>query len=112
MADTTTWRKRVAAWRASGLSASEFCKGRDFGAGTLYWWSSRLGREATVVTAPRLARVILATRLTATVGMRSPVPSLVPSSIIIEVRGARVVVSSGTDAATLSLVLDALAVAR
>jgi len=44
--------------------------------------------------------------------MRSPVPSLVPSSIIIEVRGARVVVSSGTDAATLSLVLDALAVAR
>ena len=43
MADTTTWRKRVATWRASGLSASEFCKGREFPAGTLYWWSSRLG---------------------------------------------------------------------
>ncbi|MGH7605075.1 MAG: IS66 family insertion sequence element accessory protein TnpA, partial [Gemmatimonadaceae bacterium] len=30
MADRATWAKRVAAWRASGQSATKFCEGRDF----------------------------------------------------------------------------------
>jgi transposase len=104
MADAATWSKRVAAWRASGETAAEFCAGRGYVAGTLRWWSSRLGRTAELsakATAPRIARVV---RAPSTV----PAPTFASASIVVEIDAARVTVDRGVDRATLELVLDVL----
>jgi hypothetical protein len=69
MADPEQWKKRVEAWRSSGLSAAEYCKGQEFTAGTLYRWSSRLaqaGGGETVYALP-LARVVRETKPAPTV---------------------------------------------
>lgn len=46
------WLERVVAWRASGMTAAEFCEGAPFDAGSLRTWSSRLGREGKVARSP------------------------------------------------------------
>lgn len=52
------WKKRVAAWRASGKTAEAFSAGRGWSPQTLRWWSSRLGRkaQAPVVRVAQLVR--------------------------------------------------------
>jgi hypothetical protein len=52
------WKKRVASWRASGKTAKAFSAGREWSAGTLLWWSSRLRHEkpAPVVRMAQLIR--------------------------------------------------------
>lgn len=58
MSDTKEiWRKRVANWRASGETAEKYSAGRGWSAGTLLWWSSRLGREAPA-PAVRMAQLV------------------------------------------------------
>lgn len=101
MAKAATWAKRVEAWRASGLSAAEFSDGTDFTAGTLRWWSSRLGRAASVRPRFPLARVV----------RRSPGDAAPRDcAILVEIAGARVFVPRGVDRDTLLIVLDALQV--
>src|SRR5262245_66653432 len=39
------WRARVADWKASGLSGSEFAAGHGLVASTLQWWAWRLIRK-------------------------------------------------------------------
>jgi hypothetical protein len=39
------WAERVADWRASGQSGVDYARGREFKPSTLYWWSSRIGRD-------------------------------------------------------------------
>lgn len=39
------WAERVQEWKASGATAEEYARGRDFTVSTLRWWSSRLGRD-------------------------------------------------------------------
>lgn len=116
MSDTNaTWRSRVAAWRASGKTAEEFSAGQGFAAGTLHWWSSRLGRGgrggtlASVESSGiRLAKVVRSTEPPA----RSTEPVMVAprgrSAIIIEMHDARVrvLVEAGVDRATLATVLE------
>lgn len=51
------WKKRVASWRASGKTAEKYSAGRAWSAGTLLWWSSRLGREAAP-PAVRIAQLV------------------------------------------------------
>ena len=46
MAKASEWSARVASWRASGLSAEEFCKGQVFSKKSLWAWSSVLQRKA------------------------------------------------------------------
>lgn len=46
MADRTTWKRRVAEWRASGLTSRRFADGRSFAPVTLTWWAWNLGRES------------------------------------------------------------------
>ncbi len=66
MTKTDTWAARVAAWRASGQTSEDYCSDKDFTAGALRHWSSRLKRvraselEAAIDAAPalRLARVV------------------------------------------------------
>lgn len=53
MADRETWAKRVASWRASGLTATEYSAGRGFAPNTLRFWASRLGRERQLVRVVR-----------------------------------------------------------
>lgn len=45
MADAKTWAKRVAAWRASSLTAGEFATKAGVSPRTLRYWAWRLERE-------------------------------------------------------------------
>ncbi len=101
MTTEAAWTKRVAAWRASGLTAAAFSDGRGFAASTLRWWSSRL-RSTTRPPQIPLARLV--TRPSAAME-RGAV-------IIVELAGARVLVPSGVVREDLALVLDALALRR
>ena len=98
MSDTKEiWRKRVASWRASGKTAERYSAGRGWSAGTLLWWSSRLGREAPA-PAMRIAQLV-----------RSPAPhsSREPAgTIVVELLDARVriTVDTGVDRDTVMAV--------
>lgn len=100
MANAAAWAERVAAWRASGLTAPEFCAGRGFAVGTLRWWATRLERERAESVAFPLARVV-----------RRPSEPRAASDgggVVLEVGGVRVAVGAGFDRATLGAVLDVL----
>ncbi|MFP2933210.1 IS66 family insertion sequence element accessory protein TnpA [Pyxidicoccus sp. 3LG] len=110
MANEELWRKRVADWRASGLSAAEYCKGQEFTTGPLYRWSSRLAEAARGEASPAVPLVRLVR------GTKPPAPAPAEAAsraaqVIIEVQGARVLVPPGADVATVGMVLEALGVA-
>ena len=100
----TTWAARVAEWRASGLTAPVFCKGKEFTAGGLRYWASRLRRadDSEPAEEVRLARVVRSAQ-------RSPAPE---TAIEIEVGVARLGVRRGFDPEVLRAVLDVLGVSR
>jgi transposase len=94
------WERRVAEWRASGLSMKRFVDGRDFSLGELRHWSCRVKTTATPGKPGadvRLARVIRAEEVTGA-----------GPDVIIEKGGARVRVGLGVDVSTLRAVLSAL----
>ena len=95
------WAARVSAWRSSGQTAPEFCKGKEFSPGGLRYWSSRLGR-GEVVSEVRMARVVRA------------VPALEPitSPIVVEVGGACIAVQRGSDQEAWRAVLAVLGETR
>lgn len=102
MAKASEWASRVASWRASGLTSSEFCKGRGYSHKSLLWWSCQLRRRPVSTPAKaggvRLARVI----------RTAPSTAAVTTTVLIEIDGARVAVPSGASAETLRAVFDAL----
>jgi hypothetical protein len=102
MSKETDWPARVEAWRSSGMSAGEFCKGREYSATTLYWWSSQLKRAGA--RTQRGQRVPMAR-----VERKAERPSANSSPIVVQVGGARVEVTADVDRNTLSVVLEALA---
>jgi transposase len=91
------WAKRVERWKRSGLTAAVFAQREGLNAGTLFWWSSKLGRAqrtprpvVEVVVVPSMAAV----RTTA---------------LAVEVRdGVRVRVPAGFDEDTLRRLLRLL----
>lgn len=104
MSKAAEWSIRVAEWRASGLTSKEFCKGREYSAQNLLYWSSALRRK---VDAQRrsgcdvtLARVVRR-------GGHQPAPKT-PAAIVVRTRTARVEVRPGVDQVTLAVVLAAL----
>jgi hypothetical protein len=100
MTRASEWATRVAAWRASGKTAREFCKGRDYTAGRLLWWSSDLKRRGIGGPPERsmvLARVI-----------RKPEVRLQSSAIVVHLGSVRIEVPAGADRATVSTVLEVL----
>src|SRR5208337_5139988 len=104
-----TWAKRVAEWKASGLTSEQYCAGRDFTAGGLRHWSHRLGKTVgreVATPAVRLARVVRRQR-TATPVERVAEPTG-DVRLVVEVGEARVVVPRGFDAVTLGAVLEVL----
>ncbi|MFO0695054.1 MAG: hypothetical protein U0230_15955 [Polyangiales bacterium] len=123
MTKTDKWADRVAAWRASGKTSEDYCSDKDFTAGALRHWSSRLKRvrgaelDAAIEGAPalRLARVVrrrrrpagapAARRQEATSG-REPDAAL--PTIEVSLGDVRVVVRDGFRRATLLEVLTVL----
>lgn len=123
MANETTaarWAARVAGWRASGLTAREYCEGREFNAGGLHHWASVLKRRApTSTTVTAIAEHPMQwVALRAQRAERAPAPPTSsgalagPSTsapLTVELGAARVAIPSGFDGATLRVVLETLA---
>lgn len=108
MADTETWKRRVASWRASGQTAAEFSARHGFAAATLKWWASRLKRGSTVPDAPGAPRV----RLARVVRRATPPAPPQRGDVVVDLLGlgARVTVEAGVQRETLQVVLAALGV--
>ena len=108
MADTETWRRRVASWRASGQTAAEYSARHGFAAATLKWWSSRLKHGSTVPDAPGAPRV----RLARVVRRAAPPVPAPRGEVVVDLLdvGARVTVAAGATRDTLQVVLAALGV--
>ncbi|MBX3246056.1 MAG: hypothetical protein KF901_02610 [Myxococcales bacterium] len=98
MADTEIWTRRVAAWRRSGLTAAEFCRGSDFAASTLRWYASRLGRSGELPTADT----------STSVAMVKVGEVRTRERIVVEVDDLHVHVPDGVDAETLRTVFAVL----
>ena len=102
----TKWAGRVAEWRESGQTATAFCEGKEFAAGGLRYWSSRLNRrepEKSPARSVRVARVIRTVHATTTT---------VESTLVVEVGGARIQVRRGFDGQILRSIVDALGAGR
>lgn len=106
MAKQMEWEKRVAAWRASGKAAHEFCKGQEFSARNLKWWSWRLERKGVLV--PKAQPVKLARVVRKPERKRSVSSTTASSAIVVHVGGARVEVGAAADRVALGAVLDTL----
>ncbi len=105
MAKAETWKRRVAEWADSGQSAAEFSKPKDYAAGTLMWWRSRLKRlerEGRMPAIP-MARVVVKRE-----AMTREARSRRIGGVAVELAGARVTMDIGFDKVTLSAVLDVL----
>lgn len=113
MADASTWGSRVALWRASGMTSTEFCEGKEFTAGGLRHWAHRLGKTRKREAAkPRvhLARVLR--RPAPQPQSARSTPPRADARLVVELGGARVSVLVGFDQGTLAAVLDVLAARR
>jgi hypothetical protein len=115
MANEKIWGERVAAWRASGLTAKEFTAGQPFSAQQMWNWSYRLRRASlapsTPVGNPRLVTraVKKCVRLARVVRVAASAPPVPPTmGLVVEWHGARIAVPPAFDRATFSTVLDAI----
>jgi len=101
MADPAAWKKRVAAWRASGQTAAVYCERNGLVLNSLKYWAQQVRREQAATTPIRLARV-------ERVVVSEPAAVAPATPVVIEVGGARVRVDRGVDQATLATVLAVL----
>lgn len=85
--------ERIRSWKSSGKSADEFATGQPYKPKTLTWWAHQLKREVSI---PHIEMARVEVR-----------PAL-PSTIAVEVAGARVVVERGFDETLLRAVVLAL----
>jgi hypothetical protein len=109
MADAEIWGKRVSDWRASDLTAAEFCTERGLSVSALRNWAYRLRAAEKAAQAAPVQVVPVTVRpdgdgvATGPSGIEEPKPALT-----LELGGARIVVPAGFDRATLRAVLDVL----
>ncbi|MCK6572445.1 hypothetical protein L6V77_15260 [Myxococcota bacterium] len=116
MATPTTWKRRVAQWKASGLTAAEFAADRGYAPATLKWWSSRLNtgsvREEAHAPSDRPALTLPLARLVVRrEGSSSAGESATETPITLEVGAVRLAVRRGFDAEVLRQLLAVLGVA-
>jgi len=100
MTRASEWATRVAAWRASGKTARDFCKGRDYTASRLLWWSSDLKRRG--IGQPPDNPVAF-TRV-----IRKPEGRLQSFAAVVHLGSVRIEIPAGADKATVSTVLEVL----
>jgi len=107
MADVEAWAKRVAEWRASGLTAKDFCAKHDLQLSSLRYWTYRLRAavKPSETTAVRLLPVAIKPQ-----DAPQSIPQAEPHkpALTVELGAARIVVPVGVDRTTLKTVLDAL----
>jgi hypothetical protein len=108
MADAEAWSKRVAEWRASGLTAKEFCAKHDLPVSGLRNWTYRV-RAAEKTSEPSAVRLVPVTVRPADAPVSAPRVEPAKLALTVELGAARIVVPAGVDRATLEMVLDALA---
>lgn len=89
------WTKRVAQWKASGLTAAEFARRHKLVAGSLKWWSWQLG------AARRKGAMSPLTFVEMTTAVQREAIELVVGAIQIRV-------PAGFDEAALAKVLDVI----
>ena len=107
MADAEAWSKRVAEWRASGLTAKEFCAKHDLRVSGLRNWTYRL-RTAEKALEPSAVRLVPVTVKPPDAPASAPLVEPAKPVLTVELGAARIVVPAGVDRATLKMVLDAL----
>jgi hypothetical protein len=100
MTRASEWATRVAAWRASGKTAKDFCKGRDYAASRLLWWSSDLNRRGGARAA---GKAVVLTRV-----VRKTESSRAQVAAVVHLGSIRVEIPAGADRATVSTVLEIL----
>ena len=93
MATRETWAGRVREWKRSGLTAAAYAEREGLNAGTLTWWSSKLGRATA--GAPPVIEVVMAARAASALE-------------VVLASGMRVAVPAGFDEATLRRLLTVL----
>lgn len=107
MDNRATWAERVAEWKSSGLTSTEYCEGKPFTAGGLRHWAYRLRKvepRKPAALAVRIAKVV------PRAAPRAPVHEPpAQEGLVIEVGAMRVAVRPGFDRATLAAVVDVLA---
>ncbi len=108
MADRETWARRVAEWKASGLSSPAYCAGKDFTAGGLRHWAHRLSHGEQRRPRVRVARVV---RVKREGGEARPAGDRRPE-VYVEIGPARIAVRPGFDRETLAALVEVLAAAR
>jgi crotonobetainyl-CoA:carnitine CoA-transferase CaiB-like acyl-CoA transferase len=118
MARASEWRKRIAEWRASGLSAAKFAESRGYSAHQVWNWAAKFRREDAARTAEPTAAVqvgrVVAHSIPLARVLRVPrqesaeKPVASATAMAVEVGGMRLVVPSGFDRGTLAMVLDEL----
>jgi transposase len=108
MADRETWARRVAEWKASGLSSPAYCAGKEFTAGGLRHWAHRLTHGEQRRPRMLVARVVLVKRD----GRQARLPAGDrPPEGFVEIGPARIAVRPGFDRETLAAVVEVLAAA-
>ena len=103
------WTTRVAAWRASGLTAVDYCVGREFTVGGLRHWAHVLKKRGVRTNGGSSApqSTLRLVKLETDAAARSPSTT---SALIVELGVARLTVPAGFDSATLHAVIEALSV--
>ncbi len=109
-ADAKIWEERVAAWRASGLSAEKFSADKGFKPNRLWMWSARIRKAQREAAGESPAEIPASgVRLARVVRTRGTPPVDGPDSGLgLEVFGIRVQVPRGFDRGLLRDVLDVL----
>ncbi|MEY4551622.1 MAG: hypothetical protein RL685_7817 [Pseudomonadota bacterium] len=100
MTRASEWATRVAAWRASGETAKDFCRGRDYKAERLLWWSSDLNRRTI---AQPLGNTVALTRV-----IRKAEARFQSCGVVVHLGSVRIEVPPGADKATVATVLEVL----
>jgi transposase len=111
MGDAETWSKRVAEWRASGLTAREFCAEHELKLSALRYWTYRQRAAAKGCESSPVKLVPVTVEPTAETTAPSPREAeRAHPALTLEVGQARVVVPPGFDRQTLRALLDVLGV--
>jgi len=116
MAKASEWRERIVEWRASGLSAAKFAESRGCSAHQVWNWAAKFRKEDAARLDKAAGRSQIRSLTPSSISLarvlRSPrqepanKPPVSAGAMAVEIGGMRLVVPSGFDRGTLTMVLD------
>jgi transposase len=109
MANAEAWSKRVADWRASGLTAKEFCAKHGLALSGLRYWTYRLraAEKASEANSVKLVPITVVSPDAEPASSTTRAEHLKPA-LTLELGAARISIPAGFDRGTLRAVLDVL----